>query len=157
MGRPRLLWRWLRARLRGIARENIVSDPLPCDLPQYVLEPLPVSPNSAVGILPLIVAESLLVKIAEEVERFNANVCPLDAPLQQAPVVLQSVRVASAPNVLYRMVYGFVDVIRFQSFVALQGVGVQTRTDFHVRPNLRVQGALFRVFKNLRADFATAF
>ena len=39
--------------------------------------------------LPVVVAEGLLVKVAEQVERLDADVCAVNAALQQRPEVLQ--------------------------------------------------------------------
>ena len=49
----------------------------------------------------VIIAEGLLIQIPEKVERLNRNVCALQATLQEAPKVLQTIRVDFTPCMLY--------------------------------------------------------
>ena len=52
----------------------------------------------------VVVAENLLVQITEHVERIGIDISSLQAPLEQAPEVLQSVRRNATIDVLFRRV-----------------------------------------------------
>src|SRR5262245_4271344 len=49
--------------------------------------------------LPVIVAEHLLVQIAEQVKGLHADICATDAPLQKRPEVFASICVALAIHI----------------------------------------------------------
>lgn len=66
----------------------------------------------AVIVLTIVEPKCLLVKITKQMKRFNTDVCALKTTLEQAPKILQSIRVDVAANIFPRMVNRFVDVIR---------------------------------------------
>jgi hypothetical protein len=59
--------------------------------------------------------EALLVKVAEQVKRFNANVGAFDAALEQGPKVLNAVSVNVTVDVLMRVINDAVNVVRIQT------------------------------------------
>ncbi len=67
--------------------------------------------NRPVVILALIEAERLLIKIGAQVEGLDAHVGALDRAFQQAPKILNAVRVHGIPDVLNGMVDDFVLVV----------------------------------------------
>jgi hypothetical protein len=80
---------------------------------------------SNVRSLPLIVPERLLVQIAEEMERLNADVGSLDASLKQRPKVLNPVSVNVSLNVALGMVHELMDELCFKPSVGSQLTIVQ--------------------------------
>jgi hypothetical protein len=68
------------------------------DLPHCQVEALTI-----VHILPIVIAERLLVQIPEQMERLDANVGSLESPLDQTPKVLKPVRVNASTDVLDRV------------------------------------------------------
>ncbi len=71
----------------------------------------------AVVVPPIIEPERFFVEIPEKVERLITDVCTLEAPLEQAPKIFQSVRVDVPPHISLRMVNGLMDIIAFQSVI----------------------------------------
>src|SRR5687767_6916520 len=88
-------------------------------------------------------------------ERFDANVSPLDAPLEQAPEVLQPVRVDRAPRVALGMVDELMNVFVIQSGVTRQRIRVDVRPRFDVGPDDRLDRLAPDVVQYHRADLAT--
>ncbi len=72
-------------------------------------------------------SERLLVKITEKMEGFNANVCAFDAALQEAPKVLNPVRVNLTVNVLFRVVNHLVNLISVKAAITFPAIGEQFR------------------------------
>src|SRR2546428_875560 len=76
--------------------------------------------SSAVIILPIIEPKHFFIKITEQMKRFDADVCSLKAAFQQAPKILQSVRVDVPLDVAFRVVNRLVDVISIKSLIRHQ-------------------------------------
>src|SRR6266496_1781543 len=106
------------ARRFVLASEFCISKPLSRNLSHSQSEPLPI-----IQILAIVVPESLLVKIAEKVERFDTYVGARDAALEQRPEIFQTVSVNASVNVLNGMIYDFVRVVACQSLIRKQGIG----------------------------------
>lgn len=87
---------------------------------------------SRVGVLALVESERLLVQIAEQMERFDADIGALDGPLEQAPEVLQSVCVDLALGVPLGVVDDLVDVCIAELGVGLERIGVDLGTGRNV-------------------------
>src|SRR2546427_10385220 len=60
--------------------------------------------SAAIIILPIVEPEGLLVEVAEQVERLDAHVGAADRPLQEAPEVLNPLRMDVAVHVRLRVV-----------------------------------------------------
>lgn len=116
-------------------RQCFVGEALADHAPRDLHEPLPIVADA------LIETERLLVDIPEQMERLDADVRPVDGPLQQAPEVLQAVGVDLAPDVGLGMVDGLMEVVRLQSFVGLQRISVDARTRLDMLANLGLQRA----------------
>ena len=67
---------------------------LPNDLAYAQIEAVTVG-----HVLAVVIAESLLIEVAESVERLHADVGATDGPLERNPVVFHSVRVTVALHV----------------------------------------------------------
>ena len=79
-----------------------VGQSLTYNLLYHLIEAIRVLPCFSVRILAVVVPERLFVQVPEQVKRFHAHVRAVQAALEQAPEVLQAVRVDIAANVLYR-------------------------------------------------------
>jgi hypothetical protein len=80
------------------------------------------TPNGAaealgIGQLAIIEAVGLLVKIAEHVKRFHADIGSRNSTLQKTPKILQTVRVNLTVHILYRVVYDFMGVLTSKAAV----------------------------------------
>jgi hypothetical protein len=91
-------------------------------------------PTRIVG-LAVVVAEGLLIEIAEQVERLNADVGSLDGSLEQAPEILQTVGVDATVNVSFGVVDELMGLSVAQQLVGLVGVGVDVRAYLDVAPD----------------------
>jgi hypothetical protein len=72
-------------------------------------------------------------------ERQHGNAGTIDRTLQQAPEVLQTVRVNLALRIFHSMVNELVNVIAVKSLIRLQRISVQFRTGLDVIPHQLLQ------------------
>lgn len=105
----------------------------------------------------IVEAKRLLVQIAEQVERLDANVRSADGPLQERPEILKAVRVDTAIHVLRGMIDYLVRVERIQAAIRLQFVSIERTSRFYVLANICVQPESLDVRNGHCADFATTF
>jgi hypothetical protein len=105
----------------------------------------------------IVEAESLFVKIPEQVERLDANVGSLQSALEQAPVVLKAVCVDIPIHVRNRMVDDLVSIFGFKIIVGRKFVGKENRGCIYVLPNFSMHGGLAAIAGNRCANFSTAF
>jgi hypothetical protein len=95
-----------------------------------------------VSSLAVVIAECLIVKIAEQVKWLHADIGSVQAALQEAPEVLHRVRV----NVPVRVLNGVVDdgvlVVCAQSIVGFEFVAEDRSASFDVLTNLLLQSRL---------------
>jgi hypothetical protein len=112
----------------------------------------PAEPNAIVG-LAGVEAHGFLVDVAEEVEGLDADVGSVDSALQEAPKVLQSIRVDLAVNVLYRMIdHLMLELVK--AAVGLQGIRVECCPGFDVLPDFGLKRFLFAIRNHSGADGA---
>jgi len=118
--------RRLECRRRAVLTSQvIVGQSLAGDLRYYRVE-------SLVHVLPVVVAKSLFVDIAEQVKRLDADIGSVQAALQETPEVLDCVCVYIAADVFDRMIDYRVIVIVGQSFIRKQFVAENRGTGFDV-------------------------
>ena len=91
--------------------------------------------------LAIVVAIGLLVQIAEQMERLDADIGSVDAALEQAPEVFQSVSVDLPVNVLDGVIDDLMRILASKTIVGKQGISVERRTGFDVLSHFRLQGA----------------
>jgi hypothetical protein len=91
-----------------LAGKLFVLKALSYDLLQNLSEPL------GIRALALVEPKTLFVKIPEQVKRFNAYIRAFDHSLEQAPKVLNPVRVNVSVDVFFRVVNDHVKVIGIQ-------------------------------------------
>src|SRR5713101_8574800 len=80
--------------------------------------------SEVIAQFPVVVPEHLFVEIPEQVEGLHAHVSPFEPALEQAPEVFESVSVDSAIHVLLGVVNDFVGVIRRESLIGHERVGI---------------------------------
>jgi len=107
--------------------------------------------------LPRIEAESLLIQIAEQVERFHADIGAFDAALQEAPEVFNPVSVNIPLHVLTGMVNDLMRVFPRQSVVAAMMVGVEHGPLLDMLPNGLLHFFRKRPFDDAGTDFPIPF
>lgn len=142
------------ARFSHLACEFGKSQPLAQDARAERVEAVAV-----VHILPVVVAESLFVNVAEQVEGFDANIGAAQSALEQAPEVLQPIGMDLAANVGLGVVDELVDVFGLESEVSGGFIGedMGSRFDgcFDVADQSMAAGV--GVTENHGFDFAIAF
>jgi len=145
-----------RLRRSSLSSKFLPGQPLSCDLPDGKIEALSIVQLVAFGVLPIVVAESLLVQVPEQVEWFNADVCAVQPALQKRPEILHTVGVNVPANVLNGVIYNLMLEL-VQALIRLQGVGIQCRSSFDVLADFRLKRFLLAVLDNLGADLSAAF
>ena len=90
---------WQVSCLPRFARKLIIHDPFAGDPHDRYMEALPVRH------LAIVEAERLLVQAAEQVERLNRNIGPVDRPLQQTSEVFKPVSMYLPVYILDGMIY----------------------------------------------------
>src|SRR6266571_4302554 len=73
----------------------------------------------------VVVTKRLLIQVAEQVKRLNANVGAADSALEQAPEVFQTVCVNPAIYILSRVIYDLVREISTQAVIGKQRICIQ--------------------------------
>jgi hypothetical protein len=147
--RRRLEW---RRRALALAGQSLVGKALTYDLGYRQLEA-----TTVVHSFPIVVAESLLVDIAEQVERLHADVGAVQAAFEQAPEILDCIGVDIAVYVFDGMIDDCVIIVLGQSFIRTQFITENRGTGFDVLAD-RFLKFLPATFINVhRADFPVAF
>src|SRR5260370_39884511 len=108
----------------------------------------------AVRDLAAIEAESLLVHVAEQMERFDADIGALKTTLEQRPKILNSVRVDIALNVGFGVVNDLVRIVRFEATVTNPCIGEHLGPRFYVVADRVVKRVALDVADNARLDAA---
>ncbi len=88
-------------------------------------------------------------------ERFDANVSSLNAPLQEAPEVFEGVGVDVSANVFHGMVNNLMEEFCFESLITRERIAVQSGACQDVCLNQSLESIAFAVGNNLGADFST--
>jgi hypothetical protein len=104
--------------------------------------------------LAFVVAERLLIQIAEQMEGLDADVGSFQAALQQRPEILDPVRVDVAVNVLFRVVHELVNVVRIEAGIGRQFIGEDFRARFDICAHFLLQGLALAIRHMLDAHFA---
>ena len=141
-----------RFRIRSFASEFIPSEALADDLRDNHAESVAVSDELVLG-RPIVVAEHLLVEVAEKMEWFGADIGAFETALEETPKVFQSVGVDLPINVTFGMVNDLMNKILVQSLIREQRIGVDRTTSRNVVSDF----ALDRVFAPIRNDGRTDF
>jgi hypothetical protein len=143
------LLRWSR-RSRGYVcpDERVISEPLADNTSYRVNEP-----GHVLG-LAVIEPIHLLIEVAEQMERLHGNVGSLNAPLQQAPEVLQPVGVDVALGVALSVVNHLMDELLIQLLVGVEVVSENLGSWLAGRVDGTMQGAATDRAKDASADAA---
>ena len=114
--------------------------------------------SEALGVRELapVVSERLFIEVAEQVERFNADVCAMQLPLHKTPEILHRIRVDIASNVFDCVVYDLMPVVFGEAVIRLQSVSKQCRTCRNVLPDVGVKFMLATCRNGKRADVTAA-
>src|SRR5579862_5573894 len=88
-------------------------------------------------LLAKVVAEYLLIQVAEQMERLYAHIGSLEATLEQAPEILHPIGVNAPVNVTFRVINDFVSVaLLSESHVGHERIGVDMAARCDVLLNL---------------------
>ena len=90
----------------------------------------------------------LLIEVAEQMERFDAHVRPLDGAFQEAPVVSAAGGVDLPVHVLFAVVHNVVNVLALQPLIREMGVGVEVRAGVDVLADEGLNVALLTATEN---------
>ena len=120
----------LERRFAHLAGEFRVSHPLADDLTNANIKPL------GIGHFPIVESERLLVNVAEQVERLNADVGSMQAALQQTPKVFHAVGMNITFHVFDCMIDNSVLVVRAQPIIRFQLITEDGRACFDVLADL---------------------
>jgi hypothetical protein len=93
----------------------------------------------AIVMLALVISERLLIEIAEQMERLDADVGSFQAALQQRPEILDAIRVNIAANVLFGMIHKLMNVILVESGIRRQFISEYFGPRFNVRAHFLLQ------------------
>ncbi len=77
-------------------------------------------------------------------ERLDAHIGAIDSALQQAPEILQTIRVDTTVNVLHRMVHNFMGIVGSKSAIAKHLIGVERCSRLHMLFDQWLNGFLLR-------------
>lgn len=103
----------------------------------------------------IVVSKGLLIDVAEQMERLDANVRAFEAAFQKTPEVLAVVGMHVAIDVFNGVVNYLMSEL-VQAFVRLQSIGVDVRSGFHVVANQLLQFGLATGLGDRGADLAAA-
>src|SRR5437016_8675997 len=85
--------------------------------------------------LAIVVPESMFIKIAEKVKRFDAHIGPTNTALQEAPEIFESISVNLAIDVSLGMVNDLMRIFAREAIIGQQGIAIECRTSFNVLLN----------------------
>src|ERR1035437_727566 len=108
-----------------------------------------------VGKFAPIVAEGLFVQIPEQMERFHADVCPVQLPFDQTPEIFHRVRVDVPTGVLYGVIYNVMPIARAQSVIGSQRITEESGTCRNILADLPMEFMFPSVRHGERADVST--
>jgi len=112
----------------------------------------------AIGhVLAVVVAERLLVDVAEKVKRFHAHVSTPEPALEQGPEILHPVGVNVALHVLNGVIDNGMLVVGTKAVIGFQFVSEQGRAHSNVFADLLLKFALAAIVHDHRADFPATF
>src|SRR5208282_5283596 len=89
----------------------------------------------------VVVAVRLLVQVPEQMERFDADIGSLESALQEAPEILDLVRVHVAINVTLCVIDDLMNVVAVESVIADPCVRENVRAAFHIAANMALERA----------------
>jgi hypothetical protein len=121
-----------------LASEFVVGDSTVSDMTHCYLKTVAVA-NETLSGGAIVVPKNLFIEVAEKMERFDVDVCTLESALEQAPEVLQPVRVDLPVNVSLGVVNRLVKTIAIQSYLGHERIGIdgalfRTRTGCSTPP-----------------------
>jgi hypothetical protein len=102
--------------------------------------------------IPVVKTKSLLVDVAEQMERLHADVGSMQAALQEAPEVLHAIGVNVAVYVFHGVIDDGMLIVRFQPIVGLQFIGEDRATGLYVLSHLPLKFRLATAINYERAD-----
>src|ERR1022692_3831964 len=110
----------------------LIGQAATCDLGKGRFEAVVITDDVTFGILPIVVAESLFVYVAEQMKRLDRNVGSADATFQAGPKILDAVGVDVAVHVSFGMVDDLVIVLGQGVIVGRGFIGVYGRSGFDI-------------------------
>src|SRR5258708_17897151 len=105
----------------------------------------------------IVVAKHLLIKVAEQMKRFDANIGALQPAFYETPEILKAISVYLPVNVLFGMVNDPMSVFLIQSPIGMAIIRRELGAVFDVISNKCMQSLTLSIIKNLGSHFAAAF
>jgi len=100
---------------------------------------------------PVIETKHLLVKVTIKMERLNRHVSPAQVALEEAPEVLQAIRVDLTVDVPLSVIHNVVDITQAEFVIGCSSIGI----DLGTIPNLLQDFVLQSLTADVRDDLAT--
>jgi hypothetical protein len=148
---PRGRWPGLITRRTDLASYFGIGQALSDNMRGNVLES-----KTIVSKFPKVVAEHLLIQVAEEMEFFDANVGTFQLALEKTPEVFHSIGVNLPINVFFRMVDNLVlEALLPESYVGHERVRVDRAASFNVSANVGLQKMFLAIAHNCGPNLTT--
>src|ERR1035441_6792067 len=113
----------LRLPFQFLASEFFVRESLTDDLPHSSVESVSVI-QRILASSTIVESKLLLIQVTEQVKRFHAHIRSVDATLEETPKILKAVGVYETANILNRVVYYLMRVLRFKAVIRKQRIRV---------------------------------
>src|SRR5437016_2229981 len=97
---------------------------------------------------PIVETEFHFIKVPKQMKRLNRNIRSVNHALGEAPEILVSVGMHFPAHVLYSVIYHLMGIIRFQTFIGQQRIGIERRASGNVFPYLCLKRFLFAILDN---------
>jgi len=117
-----------------------IGETLAADLGHGELEALAV-----IHVFTVVESESLFIKVAKKMKRFDRHIRARDAALEERPEILKAVGVYAAIHVLHGMIDNLVRVVGSESFIGKQSIGVESRASFDMLADFALQCSLLAI------------
>jgi hypothetical protein len=102
----------------------------------------------------IVVAEHLLIEVAEKMERFDAHVGSVQSALQEAPEILKAVSVDATVNVPYRVINDLMHILGIKADVGVHRVGIERSARLYVLANLCMNQRAAEIRQHGSADLS---
>src|ERR1039457_2916972 len=136
--------------LQVLAGKLLVGDPASNNLLHHSYEALRICG------LTVVISKRLFIDIAEQVERFHADISAMQPAFQETPEVLHRVGMDVAVYILHRVINDGMLIIVFKTFVRLQFIGEDCGSGFDMLSDLPLQFRLAAVINDHRPHIAVA-
>jgi len=138
--------------ITGLASQFIPSEALANDLRQGHIKA-----STIIKALAIVETEGLLIEVAKEMKRLDADIGSFDATLQKAPIIFESVGVDVLYGIGPGMVNDVVNVLSVQSGIGYPSVSENLRASRNVFQNFATKGLTSHIGNHRSTNLSTPF